>query len=82
MWQGQHVDDPSQLLPHFDTALDRQQHHLLEVTRPFVPEESRTLVVAQVDQRHRAAIGQRAVKSAAEPLRVGKGARLHMARRA
>src|SRR6187200_957838 len=61
---------------------DRQQHHLLEVAGPLVPEESRALVIADVDERHRAAIGDRTVKSPAERLRVGKCVRLHVARRA
>ena len=76
------VDDLLQVLSHLDPALDRQQHHLLEVAGPFVPEESRTLVIANVDQRHRAAIRQSAVKSLAEGLRVGKRVRLHVTRRA
>jgi len=74
------LDDPPQVLSHLDPALDRQQHHLLEVAGPFVPEESRTLVIADVDQRHRAAIRPSAVKSPAEGLGVAKPVRLHVAR--
>ena len=52
----QNLKGPLKVLSHLDPALDGQQHHLLEVAGAFVPEESRTLVITDVDQRHRATI--------------------------
>jgi hypothetical protein len=52
----QNLKGPLKVLSHLDAAFDREQHHRFEIARPFVPEESRTLVITDVDQRHRATI--------------------------
>src|SRR6185436_10423242 len=66
------VDELLEVLSHLDPVLDRKQDHLLEVAGPLVPEEPRPLVVAEIDERHRAAICQAAMQSLARGPKVGK----------